>query len=150
MNQLLVQFGDIEPFLTSHEDLAPVTRQKLLQILCDVTSVAKLKIELAVIVDVGEPLIKATYALEGDGPLAFQCYEIITAVQISSATTQYPNVNAIALANATCDPVSKQQWMEYALDCVKPGLTYFTQCLDGPPRLHWQYLRQQGSLTHKK
>ena len=132
MSQLLVQFGDIEPFLTSHEDLAPATRQKLLRILCDVTSVAKPKMELAVVVDVGEPFVKATYALEGDGPLAFQCYEIVTAVQISITTAHYPNVNAIALANASGDLVSKQQWMDYALSCVKPGLAYFSQCLDGP------------------
>ena len=34
-----------------------------------------LMIELAIVVDAGEPFIKATYFLEGDGPLVFSCYE---------------------------------------------------------------------------
>jgi len=100
MNQLLVQFGDVEPFLTSHEDLAPVTRQKLLGMLSDPQKKAALKMELAVTVDVGEPFVKATYELESDGPLAIQCFEIVSAVQASLHAAHYPNVDAIALSNA--------------------------------------------------
>ena len=36
-----------------------------------------LKIELAVVVDWGAIFVKATYNLEGDGPLALMCYETI-------------------------------------------------------------------------
>ena len=37
-----------------------------------------LQLELAVVIDAGEPFVKATYNLEGDGALAFKCYEIYT------------------------------------------------------------------------
>ena len=33
--------------------------------------------ELAVTVDAGKPFVQATYVLEGDGPLALQCYEVL-------------------------------------------------------------------------
>ena len=32
MNQVLVQFGDIEPFLVEHSDVSPATQSKLLKI----------------------------------------------------------------------------------------------------------------------
>ena len=40
----------------------------------DSQKLVTLKIELAAIVDWGEPFIKATYNLKGDGPLAFTCF----------------------------------------------------------------------------
>ena len=42
---------------------------KLVQILSDPNKAAQLKIELAITVDACEPFAKATYRLEGDGPL---------------------------------------------------------------------------------
>ena len=35
MKAVMVQFGDIEPFLRAHGDLAPATRSKLVRILSD-------------------------------------------------------------------------------------------------------------------
>ena len=47
-----------------------------------------LKIELAAVVDWGELFVKATYNLEGDGPLAFTCYEamqeVISLIQVET------------------------------------------------------------------
>ena len=70
--QLLLQFGDVKPFLEENEDLGPATQQKLLGILTDPQKYALLKIELAAVVDCGEPFVKATYALEGDGAVALE------------------------------------------------------------------------------
>ena len=39
-----------------------------------------LKLELAATIDVGEHFVKATYFLEGDGPLVVACYEKLSAV----------------------------------------------------------------------
>ena len=39
-----------------------------------------LKLELAGTIDVGEHFVKATYFLEGDGPLVFACYEKLSTV----------------------------------------------------------------------
>ena len=51
--------------------------------------------ELAAITDYGEPFIKATYKLEGDGPLALECYEIMEFVSRSVELAHAPNVEAV-------------------------------------------------------
>ena len=76
-NQLLWQFGDVLPFLQSHPNFAPATTTKLTQLLSDAQKAVYLQLELAAIVDCGEKFVKATYTLEGDGPLVFQCYNIL-------------------------------------------------------------------------
>ena len=129
MNQLLVQFGDVEMLLKCHEDLA---QRKLLGIISDPQKYTDLKIELAATIDVGEPFVKATYSLEGDGPLVLQCYEVVSSVNTSIESAHYPNLNAVALAIAPNDPITKQKLVEHGLHCVQPGLTYFNECLSGP------------------
>ena len=68
MQQVMVQFGDLLPFLDRNQDIGPALREKLLEILKNNQRVSLLKIELAAIVDVGEHFVKSTYNLEGDGP----------------------------------------------------------------------------------
>ena len=77
IDQLLKLFGDIQPFLTNKTDLAPITRKKLLGILCDSSKRATLELEMSIVVDAGAPLVRATYQLEGGGPLAQHCFEIL-------------------------------------------------------------------------
>jgi hypothetical protein len=62
--------GDISTFLRvcSDQGVAPKSLDKLLQLLLH--SSKELMVEFAVTVDAGEPFVKATYKLEGDGPLA--------------------------------------------------------------------------------
>ena len=55
---------DFQPFLEEQAELSPTTRFKLLQILADPLRNAHLQIELAAIIDAGEPFVKATYNLE--------------------------------------------------------------------------------------
>ena len=55
--------------------VSPVTKTKLLSFFSDSLKKDNLQIELAAIVDYGKPFVKATYKLEGDGSLAFECYE---------------------------------------------------------------------------
>ena len=45
------------------------TRLKLLDILRNSQRCTKLQLELAVVIDCGEPFVKSTYLLEGDGAL---------------------------------------------------------------------------------
>ncbi len=54
MKAVMVQFGDIEPFLRAQGDLAPATCSKLLSIVSDPARNAHLRIELAAVVDGGE------------------------------------------------------------------------------------------------
>ena len=78
--QLLLQFGDIEPFLNRNTDLGPSSRPRLLAILSDQEKLKHLKLELAAVIDWGEIFVKATYNLEGDEPLSFTPYEEVRTV----------------------------------------------------------------------
>ena len=50
---------------------------------------------MAAITDYGEPFVKATYKLEGDGPLAFECYKAVECVSSSVELAYAPNVEAV-------------------------------------------------------
>ena len=92
----------------------------------DPQKTALLKIELASIIDWGEAFVKATYNLEGDGPLAFTCYKIVQTVVASIQVANTPNVNAIAKSLAPAPaPAVQQQLVTYTKSCVQPGLDYF-------------------------
>ena len=75
MQQAFVLFGDVEPFLRENEHASSATRAKLLEFFDDPQKLFLLKVELAVIVDLGAHFVKATYALEGDGLLVLICYD---------------------------------------------------------------------------
>ena len=53
MQQVLQQFGNVEPFLQENVDLSAATRTKVLEILHDPMQLLLLKVELAAIVDMG-------------------------------------------------------------------------------------------------
>ena len=114
----------MELFLQRNDDLGAASRQKLIAFFQDPQNSALLKIELASIIDWGEAFVKATYNLEGDGPLAFTCYEIIQTVVASIQVANTPNVNAVSRSLAPA-PAVQQQLVTYAKNCVQPGLDYF-------------------------
>ena len=75
--------------------------------------------------DAGEPFVKATYRLEGDGPLVFSAYEEICNLRATISNEYYPNVSAVAKDLSTVSSQSTQL-MKYANKlCVKP--VYKTQ-----------------------
>ena len=59
-------------------EVSPATTAKLLQLFSDQKKSEFLQLELAVVINAGEPFVKATYSLEGYGVLVFQCHEIYT------------------------------------------------------------------------
>ena len=122
MKQMLCYFGDIHSFLDD-KDLPP-TRLKLLEIMNDPPSLRKLKIELAITIDAGEPFVKSTYKLEGDGALVFNTYEEISSLRATIASEYYPNVSAVA-NNLATKPSQSTQLINYAKTCVKPAYDYF-------------------------
>ena len=116
-------WGDVPKFL-AHADIAPKSKEKL-QLLLRMKE-KELLIELTVNVDVGEVLVKATYDLEGDGPLALECYEKIVGVRNSIQVRHWSNTTAVAKRIATAlQP--EQYWMVYASDCVQRGFDYFEE-----------------------
>ena len=130
VKMVMLYFGDIEPFLCQNDDIGPATRPKLLSF-ADQQKLALLQLEIAATVDWGEPFVKATYFLEGDGPLALTCYEAIQKVSETVRTGHTPNVQAIAqrLSGAPLTDPRCQQLVAYAKSCAQPGLDYFQRQL---------------------
>ena len=125
MSQVMAFFGDVTPFLQGNPEMSPATNQKLLEILLTPTTKAFLQVELAAVVDAGESFVKATYILEGDGPLALTCFEVLSTLNAGIRVGHYPNVQAIAQELSGGTPAVLQQWVDYAKACVRPGLQYF-------------------------
>lgn len=127
VKQVMLYFTDIDPFLRENDDLAPHLRRKLLAFFDNPQITSKLKVEIAATVDWGEPFVKACYTLEGDGPLSFECFEIIDQVKASVVTENIPNVRAVAQSLTKQPPLHPhhEQWVSYARACVKGGLDYF-------------------------
>ena len=107
-------------------ELSATTRRKLLQILKQPVKISRLQVELAVVIDAGEPFVKATYLLEGDGPLALKCYEIVNNLFAGIHIQHFPNL-AVARTISPGSASRRQQWIDYRKACVAPGLRYFNE-----------------------
>ena len=84
----------------------------------------KLQIELAITIDAGEPFVKFTYRLEGDGPLTLTAYQKISTLRAAMSTEHYPNVVAVS-NKLTAVSTSRNQLIAYAKACVKPAYDCF-------------------------
>ena len=126
--QLLEQFGDVPRFLqeAATEKIDPNIVRQLQDLLSDPESLVNLKLELAVTIDVGEHFVKATYFLEGDGPLVFSCYEKLKAVAEACQAPYFPNVRAVVAAIVNEDPNQRAAALEQrAKACVQPAIQRF-------------------------
>ena len=72
-----------------------------------------------------EPFVKATYKLEGDGPLSLEAYQQFSILFASVSTQHYPNVAAVAKAEANGNASHEQQFLDYSKACVQPAYNYF-------------------------
>ena len=108
---MLKTFSDGKKFL-ERDDLPPATSTKLLQVLDDPAKTVKLKIKIATTVDAIEPFLKATYKLEGDGPLSLEAYQQLSILFASVSTQHYPNVAAVAKAEANGNTSHEQQLLD--------------------------------------
>ena len=124
MLQVCQYFGDVEAFLTENSDVSPATRAKLLTFFSDPNKVC-LHIQLAAIIDWGEPFVKATYKLEGDGPLVLQCYEVIDTVRATIKAANTPNILAVAEKLSGGVAHNKKSMIDHAQQCVQPAIDYF-------------------------
>ena len=87
-----------------------------------------MKLELAAAVDYGEPFVKATYSLEGDGPLVLSCYELVQEVVASIKVENVQNLQAV-IVQISQHVAVQQQLKTYAKQCIQPVLDYFNQQL---------------------
>ncbi len=74
----------------------------------------------------GEHFVKATYSLEGDCPLVFSCFEILSTFNGAVSSPHLPNTEAV-IRQLSPDNSASVQWMQYAPSCIDPGLSYFNK-----------------------
>ena len=109
-----------------------------LGILNDSANKSLLMLELAATVDAGLPLVQTTYTLEGDGPLAFSCYERLDKLMQAIRISHFLNVSRIAQLLSNGQPngaILSQQFTQYAKSCVEPGYEYFQGKFHGAVRI---------------
>lgn len=135
LNQVLIYFGFVEPFLRENEEICPSNRRHLLEILDNPQNLQDLRLELAALVDAGVHFVNATYYLEGDGPLIFTCYERLSAVSHAVAVDHYPNTSTVARQIAGGDATLCNQLISQAKACIKPGLQFYQQKFSGQFRV---------------
>lgn len=132
LHQLLLSFGDVEPFLDDNEDVAPKTMDRLRVMLADENTKRRLKLELAAVVDVGKHFVTATYDLEGDSGLALSCYQRMQAVcnacQVNIAQMHFANLHAVALEVSAQTPDVTAAWAEnYGRQSVRDAVHWFLE-----------------------
>ena len=131
LNQVLIYFGFVEPFLRENEEICPSSRGHLLEIVDNPQKFQDLRLELAALIDAGVHFVNATYYLEGDGPLIFSCYERLSAVSHAVAVDHYPNTSAVVREIAGGDAALYSQLVLQAKACIKPGLQFYQQKFSG-------------------
>ena len=70
-------------------------------------------------------IVKASYRLEGDGPLIFQAYEEIVTVKAAIHRVHYPSLLAVTQQIVNGDSNLQHRLHIYATDCLRLGLQYF-------------------------
>lgn len=126
--QLMEQFGDVQRFIDDmvREKVAPQTSRQLADFFANLNKVISLKLELAALIDVGEVFVKATYVLEGDGPLVLSCFETLQGVCNACQNVHLPNVHAVAVAIVDADPAQNVAALEQeAKRSVQPAIEWF-------------------------
>ena len=114
---MLKTFNDVKKFL-ERDDLLPATSTKPLQVLDNPAKTRKLKIEITTTVDAMETFVKATYMLEGDGPLNLEAYQQLSILFASMSIQHYPIVAAVAKAEGNGNASHEQQLLDYSKACV--------------------------------
>ena len=100
----MLLFGDVLPFLQENVGVSPATRGKL------ITHPSKkifLIVELAVVINI----VKATYSLEGDGPLGFSCFAILSTVSAAVISQSFHHISQILTKLSSNCPLLILLWL---------------------------------------
>ena len=92
---------------------------------------------------------KATYALEGDGLLAFIVYERISALYSHVASNHHSNVTAVAKHLANGNSTNEQILVTYAENSVQPAYEYFKDKFDNDLSNALQLFKTGTSLLQR-
>ena len=119
--QLMEQFGNVQRIIDDmvRENVAPQISRQLVDFFSHLNKVISLKLELAALVDVGEVFVKATYILEGDGPLVLSFFETLQGVCNACQNVHLPNI-------VDADPAQNVGALEQeAKRSVQPAIEWF-------------------------
>ncbi|CAH3194651.1 unnamed protein product, partial [Porites evermanni] len=132
-NQIMLQFAEIHPFLQARlqEAANKATLRQLDEMLANAQTKLLLQIELAAVVDAGKPMVESTYILEGDGTLAWQCYEQLLIIQNSINGANLPNLTALSGEVSGGNVAVAQQYHQYGIAAIRPGWEYFANTVMG-------------------
>ena len=90
-------------------------------IMDDPQQLCRLKLELAVIVDVGKHFVTATYELESDGALSLCCFErlqvVVNACKVGLPYLHFPNLHAVAINLARAQEMT-EEWVVCQRGCL--------------------------------
>ena len=75
----------------------------------------------AAMIDAGRHFVSATYYLEGDGPLVFNCYERLSALSHAIAIDSYPNLEAQSRHHANGNGPLYNQLVAQGKASINPG-----------------------------
>jgi len=126
MCQMCDSFRDVETFVHA-EELLMATAKKLTDILYDLPMCRKLKMELAITMEL---FVKTTYYMEGDGPLAIHADEQVKALYNHVSLRHFPKVAAVARQLADGNVAHERQLVAYAENCVTEAYNYFRSKFD--------------------
>lgn len=132
IQQVLEQFGDIDPVMMREDIGSPATLCKCRAILSDSGNHGKkvyFHLELASVVDYGKYFVSGTYTLEGDGALVFSCYQVIEKIQVAIHVVYTLNVDAVVRNLSMGVPHREAQFRAYSQKCIQAGLDYFDRQL---------------------
>ena len=131
--QIMLQFAEILPFVQDRLQTAAnkATLRHVEEMFEDGQMKLSLQLELAAVVDAGKPLVESTYILEGDGTLAWQCYEQLMVIQNSIQVANLPNLVALSREVSGGNLAFAQQCYQYGVAAIQPGWEYFTQTVMG-------------------
>ena len=142
IRQIVGLFPDIHGFISNQTDMAPATVRKLLALLDNPQVRALIQAEMAAVIDAGEVVVKATYNLEGDGPLALIAHQVIKGVQSSLSMQQFPRLTGLSTRLYPNNMAAQQQILHYGKQCVRPGIQHFNRKFvgmnDEPAQFHRQ------------
>jgi len=129
----MLQFAEIHAFLQARlqEAAKKATLRQLHEMLANAQTKFLLQNELAAIVDEGKPMVESTYILEGDGTLAWQCYEQLLIIQNSIHSANLPTLMALSREVSGGNVALAQQYHQYGIAAIRPGWEYFTNTVMG-------------------
>ena len=150
IKQQMELLGDLQSFLEENTSISQVTRGKLLGMLRNPPREGLSHGQLAVtVVDTALPFLKATYVLDGDGPLALSCYESISSLNAAARQGNYSILASVASNISSGDTDMEEHLIDHAKYCIQPGVSYYFQQLSTNMKGPLENIKLHDYFSHR-